>query len=95
MAIRLSPCDFMEKLVSFPTVSRDSNLPLVDRVEGYQNSHGVTAHRHYDESLQKAALFAHVGPGRQRCGSVGSYRCGASRWSAPASDPFTVVDRDG
>ena len=35
MSEPLSPRDLLEKLVSFPTVSRDSNLALVDWVEGY------------------------------------------------------------
>ena len=46
MTARMTPLQLMEKLVSFPTVSRDSNLPLVDWVEDYLNSHGITAHRH-------------------------------------------------
>ena len=30
---RLSPIDLMRKLISFPTVSCETNLPLVDWVE--------------------------------------------------------------
>ena len=52
----------MDKLVSFPTVSRDSNLPLIDWVQEYLESQGIVSHRKYDESGDKAALFAHVGP---------------------------------
>jgi acetylornithine deacetylase len=63
MTTRMTPFQLMEKLVSFPTVSRDSNLPLVDWVEDYLNSHGITAHRHYNDDNDKASLFAHVGPG--------------------------------
>ena len=33
MARTLSPREILDKLVSFPTVSRDSNLPLVDWLE--------------------------------------------------------------
>ena len=62
MAQQLSPFEIMQKLVSFPTVSRDTNLPLVDWVENYLSDHGIEAHRHYHEEGQKAALFAHVGP---------------------------------
>ena len=32
-ATHLDPLALMTKLISFPTVSRDSNLPLVDWVE--------------------------------------------------------------
>jgi acetylornithine deacetylase len=58
----LSPRDLLEKLVAFPTVSRDSNLPLVDWVEGYLGDHGIACHRDYDVTGQKASLYAHIGP---------------------------------
>ena len=35
MAEKLTPIEILEKLVAFPTVSRDTNLPLVDWVEDY------------------------------------------------------------
>ena len=35
----------MDKLVSFPTVSRDSNLPLIDWVQEYLEDQGVKSHR--------------------------------------------------
>ena len=46
MSHRLTPLEIMTKLISFPTVSRETNLPLVDWVEGYLNSHGI-----YNSSL--------------------------------------------
>ena len=45
MTDRLTPLELMTKLISFPTVSRDTNLPLIDWVEGYLDSHGIKAHR--------------------------------------------------
>ena len=62
MATKLTPIEILEKLVAFPTVSRDTNLPLVDWVEAYLNSHGIDCHRYYHESGEKAAIMAHVGP---------------------------------
>ena len=59
---RLTPLNLMKNLVSFPTVSRDTNLPLIDWVEAYLTTHGITAHRYQDPDQPKAALFAHVGP---------------------------------
>jgi acetylornithine deacetylase len=86
----------MEKLVSFPTVSRDSNLPLVDWVEDYLNSHGITAHRHYNEDNDKAAIFAHVGPdvagGLVLSGHTDVVPVDGQPWT---DDPWTVVERDG
>ena len=96
MTTRMTPFQLMEKLVSFPTVSRDSNLPLVDWVEDYLNSHGITAHRKYNEDNEKAALFAHVGPevagGLVLSGHTDVVPVDGQPW---ADDPWTVVERDG
>jgi len=96
MAEKLSPVELMTQLVSFPTVSRDTNLPLVDWVEDYLNSHGITAHRYYNEENDKAALFAHVGPEKDGgvilSGHTDVVPVDGQPW---ASDPFTVVERDG
>ena len=62
MPDRLTPRAILDRLVAFPTVSRDSNLPLIDWVEEYLGSHGIACHRHYHEEGEKAALYAHVGP---------------------------------
>ncbi|SNR61106.1 acetylornithine deacetylase [Puniceibacterium sediminis] len=93
---RLTPRDLLDKLVSFPTVSRDSNLPLIDWVEEYLAGHGITAHRHYDETGEKAALFAHVGPdvagGLVLSGHTDVVPVDGQPW---ASDPYVVEERDG
>lgn len=93
---KLTPLELMEKLVSFPTVSRDSNLPLVDWLEDYLNGHGITCHRHYREDNHHAALFAHVGPevegGVVLSGHTDVVPVDGQPW---ASDPFQVVERDG
>lgn len=96
MAQRLSAQDILERLVSFPTVSRDTNLPLIDWVEAYLASHGITAHRHWHDDRTKAALFAHVGPwqagGVVLSGHTDVVPVDGQDWT---SDPFTVVERDG
>ena len=53
----LSALDILAKLVSFPTVSSESNLALVDWVEDYLAAHGVRAHRVYDDTGTKAAPY--------------------------------------
>ena len=58
----LSAREILARLISFKTVSRNSNLELIDWVETYLASHGVAATRVYDETQTKAALYAHVGP---------------------------------
>ncbi|MBA86423.1 acetylornithine deacetylase [Thalassobius sp. S69A] len=96
MPARLTPYDLMERLVAFPTVSRDSNLALVEWVEAYLASHGITAHRMYNADGDKAALFAHVGPevagGVVLSGHTDVVPVDGQPWG---SDPFTVVEKDG
>ncbi len=58
----LSARAILERLVAFPTVSRDSNLALIDWVEAYLDGLGVTAERVWSADRGKAHLFAHVGP---------------------------------
>jgi acetylornithine deacetylase len=93
---RLSPLQLMEKLISFPTVSRDSNLDLVDWVQTYLQDHGITAHRFYNDAGDKAALFAHVGPmvegGIVLSGHTDVVPVDGQNWS---SDPWVVTERDG
>ena len=92
---RYTPLELMEKLVSFPTVSRDSNLPLIRWVDGYLGDHGITVHRHYDETGEKAALFAHVGPdiegGIVLSGHTDVVPVDGQPWE---SDPWIVTHRD-
>lgn len=93
---RLSPRQILERLVSFPTVSRDSNLALVDWVEGYLAGFGVKATRVWNDDRTKAALYANVGPevagGVVLSGHTDVVPVDGQDWS---SDPWTVVERDG
>ncbi|WIY25462.1 acetylornithine deacetylase [Parasedimentitalea psychrophila] len=96
MAQILTPFEIMQQLISFPTVSSDSNLPLVEWVEGYLASHGITCHRFTDPDQPKAALFAHVGP--QVEGAVvlsGHTDVVPVEGQAWDSDPYVVEERDG
>ncbi|MEX0347800.1 MAG: acetylornithine deacetylase [Paracoccaceae bacterium] len=97
MTEKLSPRALMEKLVSFPTVSRDTNLPLIDWVEGYLTSHGVTTHRmEAPGQPEKAALFAHVGPWQEGAvvlsGHTDVVPVDGQKWD---SDPFELIEADG
>lgn len=97
MSTRLSPREILEKLVSFPTVSRDTNLPLVDWVADYLAAHGISAHRWFDpDQPHKAALFAHVGPWEEGAvvlsGHTDVVPVDGQPWT---SDPFTLTERDG
>ncbi|MBW4707877.1 acetylornithine deacetylase [Roseobacter sp. YSTF-M11] len=96
MADRLAPLDILRRLVAFPTVSRDTNLPLIDWVEDYLESHGIRAHRYTDPDQPKAALFAHVGPWEEGAivlsGHTDVVPVDGQPWD---TDPFDVVEKDG
>ncbi len=96
MTTRLTPLDLMTRLIRFPTVSRDSNLPLVDWVEDYLAGHGIACHRYYHPDGDKAALFAHVGPEVEGAvvlsGHTDVVPVDGQAWD---TDPFDVVARDG
>ena len=96
MTTRLTPFEIMEKLISFPTVSRDTNIPLIDWVADYLDSHGIESHRYIDPEQPKHALFAHVGPWEEGAlvlsGHTDVVPVDGQPWD---SDPFTVVERNG
>src|SRR5690554_2596371 len=96
MTTRLSPLELMTKLVSFPTVSRDTNIPLIDWVAEYLDSHGIASHRYIDPDQPKHALFAHVGPAVEGAvvlsGHTDVVPVDGQAWD---SDRFTVTERDG
>ena len=96
MPERLSPREILDWLVAFPTVSRDSNIALVDWVEDYLASHGILCHRHWNEERDKAALYAHVGPqvegGVVLSGHTDVVPVDGQPWT---SDPYTLTERDG
>ncbi|MEH6836280.1 MULTISPECIES: acetylornithine deacetylase [Falsihalocynthiibacter] len=96
MGISLTAREILEKLVSFNTVSDRSNLPLVEWVETYLNSHGVESFRVYDETGEKASLFANVGPmvagGVILSGHTDVVPVAGQAWN---TDPFEVVEKDG
>lgn len=92
----MTPREILEKLVSFPTVSSASNLPLIDWVENYLADLGVASTRVYDDSGQKANIYAQIGPdapgGVVLSGHTDVVPVEGQAWS---SDPFSVTERDG
>lgn len=82
----------LARLVSFPTVSSDSNLALIDWVEEYLAAYGVRTQRFYDASRTKAALHGVVGPldvggGAVLSGHTDVVPVEGQAWE---SDPFTL-----
>lgn len=92
----LSARELMDKLVGFPTVSRDSNLDLIDFVESYLADLGVSSTRVPNEDGTKAALYAHIGPdidgGVVLSGHTDVVPVDGQAWD---TDPFVVTQRQG
>ena len=88
--------EILAKLVSFPTVSRDTNLPLVEWVEAYLSSHGISSERIISSCGTKAHLYAQTGPeidgGVILSGHTDVVPVDGQAWS---TDPWTLTERDG
>ncbi len=91
----LGTVDILERLVAFPTVSRDSNLPLISWIRNFLADHGVVSHLVNDDSGRKANLFASIGPqaegGLVLSGHTDVVPVDDQPWS---SDPFKLTVRD-
>jgi len=91
-----TPREMLEKLVGFPTVSAGSNLGLIEFVKDYLAGHGVEAHLVYDETGEKANLYAMIGPkvegGVVLSGHTDVVPVKGQDWR---TDPFRVVEADG
>jgi acetylornithine deacetylase len=86
----------IERLIAFPTVSRDSNLGLIEWVRDYLHSHGATTRLTPDATGRKANLFATLGdspkPGLILSGHSDVVPVDGQQWD---SDPFVVSERGG
>ncbi|MCB4820880.1 acetylornithine deacetylase [Roseicella aerolata] len=86
----------LERLVSFDTTSRNSNLPLIRWVEAWLAARGVESRVTLDETGEKANLHAVVGPrapgGIALSAHVDCVPVEGQDWRA---DPFTLRRQDG
>jgi acetylornithine deacetylase len=86
----------LERLIGFATVSRDSNLDMIEFIRHYLEELGVECELFYDAERTKANLFATIGP-RKRGGIVLSGHTDVvpvdgQAWTV---DPFRLTERDG
>jgi len=96
-AKRYSTREMIEKLVSFDTTSRNSNLELIAFVDDYLSGHGIACRLIANEDDTKANLFATLGPADRAGGIVLSGHTDVvpvdgQEWT---SDPFSIVEREG
>lgn len=96
MSAPMTPRALLERLVAFPTVSRDSNHALIDFAQAYLEGIGADCVRVPSPDGTKAALYAHIGPkvdgGVVLSGHTDVVPVDGQDWT---TDPFTVVEKDG
>lgn len=86
----------IERLIAFQTVSRDSNMGLIEWVRDYLHGHGAKTRLTHDATGKKANLFATLGdstkPGLVLSGHTDVVPVDGQIWD---TDPFAVTERDG
>ncbi|MEM1230793.1 MAG: acetylornithine deacetylase [Pseudomonadota bacterium] len=86
----------LAELVAFPTVSRDSNLALIEYVQAYLEAHGVEVTLLPSPCGRKANLHATIGPpvagGIVLSGHTDVVPVDGQDWH---TDPFVLTERDG
>lgn len=96
MQPQTSTLQSIERLVAIPTVSRDSNLGLIEMVRDDLLRQGVKSRLTYDDGKRKANLFASIGPadvpGIVLSGHTDVVPVDGQDW---ATDPFKPAIKDG
>ena len=86
----------IERLIAFPTVSRDSNLGMIEWIRDYLAGLGVSSRLTYDGTGKKANLFATLGegskPGLILSGHTDVVPVQGQAWD---TDPFKATIKDG
>ena len=86
----------LERLIGFATVSRDSNLELIDFIREYLAGFGVTSELFHNAEGTKANLFATIGPqdrgGVVLSGHTDVVPVDGQAWTV---EPFQLSERDG
>jgi acetylornithine deacetylase len=95
-ALSASAREMIERLIAFNTVSRDSNLGLIEWVRDYLQRHGAKTRLTHDSSGKKANLFATLGdspkPGLILSGHTDVVPVDGQAWD---TDPFAATEQNG
>ena len=92
----VSSIEMLRRLVAFDTTSRNSNLALIEYVQGYLRGHGIDSTLVPNEDGTKANMFATVGPkvkdGVVLSGHTDVVPVDGQPW---VTDPWTLTLKDG
>jgi acetylornithine deacetylase len=92
----ITSIDMVRRLVAFDTTSRGSNLALIDFVRDHLDGCGVASELIFDETGNKANLYAKLGPpergGVMLSGHTDTVPVDGQEWH---SDPFSARAGDG
>ena len=96
MKLSASALDWAQRLVRLNTVSRESNLALIECIADHLRSLGVAVRLSHDDSRRKANLFATIGLGKPD-GVILSGHTDTVPWDGQAwtLDPLGAELRDG
>lgn len=88
--------EMLRRLVAFDTTSRNSNMALIEYVQGYLKGHGIDSKLVPNEDGTKANMFATVGPnvkdGVVLSGHTDVVPVDGQPW---VTDPWTLTLKDG
>lgn len=91
-----STLDILRRIIEFDTVSRHSNLAMIDWIREYLERHGIGSTLIFDATGKKANLYATIGspdrPGLLLSGHTDVVPVDGQSWS---TDPFELVEKDG
>lgn len=95
-ATAIGSVEMLRRLVAFDTTSRGSNLALIEFVRDYLDGHRVPSELVFDETGNKANLYATIGPpevgGIMLSGHTDVVPIDGQDWH---SDPFAVTAKEG
>ena len=87
--------DLLQALIGFDTTSFKSNLNLIKFIENYLNQYKIKSELVYDDTKNKANLFATIGPnstgGIVLSGHTDVVPVGNQKWD---TDPFQLIEKD-
>lgn len=88
--------EMIRRLIEMPTVSRDSNLALIEYVQGYLRGLGIESTLFFSDDRKKASVYATIGPkdrpGIMLAGHTDVVPVDGQEWSV---DPWKLTEQDG